>query len=172
MKLFNIKNNKGFTVLFSVIVSSIVLAIGISIANITLKQIIISSAGRESQIAFYAADSGAECAIYHDLMFPENKIFPESQSVQGADIVNNVKCFGQPVTVVAEKTSFDLHNATTTFRATFPAPNNYCAEITVSKFDEGDGFVDKTIIDSRGYNICPGATVNPRTLERGLQIVY
>ena len=159
MTIRNSKHNKGFTVLFAVIVSAIVLAIGVSIANITLKQIVISSAGRESQIAFYAADSGAECALYQDLM--QSNIFSTS-----TETYSSFDCFGQGVEfgdfpVVANGTS-----ATTTFVAKF-LNSNYCAKVKVSKHD------GKTTIDSRGYNICPqDGVTNPRILERGLQIDY
>jgi hypothetical protein len=44
-----------------------VLAVGASIINIALKQVILSGAGRESQFAFYAANTGLECALYWDL---------------------------------------------------------------------------------------------------------
>jgi hypothetical protein len=47
----NIKN-KGFTMLFAVLVSVIVLAVGASIISIALKQVVLSGIGRESQYAF------------------------------------------------------------------------------------------------------------------------
>ncbi|MEY2702091.1 MAG: hypothetical protein RLY43_724 [Bacteroidota bacterium] len=71
MKLFNFKkiqnDKKGFTLLFAILVSVMVLAVGASIINISLKQVILSSAGRESQFAFYAANTGLECALFWDL---------------------------------------------------------------------------------------------------------
>src|SRR3989338_2338056 len=57
----------GFTLLLAALVGSIVLAIGSSIFVIAQKQLILSSIGRESQFAFYAADTGAECALYWDI---------------------------------------------------------------------------------------------------------
>lgn len=62
-----VKNEKGFTLLFAVLVSVLVLAVGASIISIALKQVILSGAGRESQYAFYAANTGVECALYWDL---------------------------------------------------------------------------------------------------------
>lgn len=46
--------------------ASIILAVGVSIISIALKQLQISTVGRESQYAFYAANTGAECALYWD----------------------------------------------------------------------------------------------------------
>jgi hypothetical protein len=57
---------KGFTLLFAVLVSTLVLAIGASIISIALKQVILSGSARDSQFAFYAANTGVECALYWD----------------------------------------------------------------------------------------------------------
>lgn len=56
----------GFVLLYAVMTASIVLAVGVSIISIALKQLSISTLGRESQYAFYAANTGAECALYWD----------------------------------------------------------------------------------------------------------
>lgn len=60
------KNNLGFTMLFASLVGALVVAVGIAILNITLKQITLASASRESQQAFFSADSGVECALFLD----------------------------------------------------------------------------------------------------------
>ena len=66
MKFKLLKNKKGFALLFSVLVSSLLLTIGLSILNVSLKELAISTASRQSIFAFYAADSGREYAIYND----------------------------------------------------------------------------------------------------------
>lgn len=58
------KKEAAFTLLYALIVSSLVLATVLSIVNVALKQKTISGLGRQSQIAFYAANSGMECALY------------------------------------------------------------------------------------------------------------
>lgn len=62
------RNGRGraFALLYAVMTSSIILAVGVSIISIALKQLSISTLGRESQYAFYAANAGAECALYWD----------------------------------------------------------------------------------------------------------
>jgi hypothetical protein len=57
---------KGFVLAFSLLISSIVLALAFGIFNILLKQIVLTGSAKDSQIAFYAADAGAECALYWD----------------------------------------------------------------------------------------------------------
>jgi hypothetical protein len=68
----------GFALLFSVLVSSLLLTIGLSIFNIALKELAISTASRQSIYAFYAADSGREYARYRDLKFGD---FPDISSL-------------------------------------------------------------------------------------------
>lgn len=58
---------RGFTILLAALVASLVLSLGLSIVVIVRKSITLSSIGRDSQFAFYAADSGAECALYWDI---------------------------------------------------------------------------------------------------------
>jgi hypothetical protein len=60
------KEDRGFALLFSVLVSSLLLTIGLSIFSIALKELAISTATRQSVHAFYAADSGREQAKYLD----------------------------------------------------------------------------------------------------------
>ena len=59
--------NKGFTLLLSVLISGIVLAVGLSLLSVALKQFKISSIGLNSEVAFQAANAGVECVKYWDL---------------------------------------------------------------------------------------------------------
>jgi hypothetical protein len=63
----NGKLSAGFTLFYAVLVASLLLAIGLAIFNITFKEVVLSSGARESANAFYAADTGLECALYWDL---------------------------------------------------------------------------------------------------------
>lgn len=63
----NINRQKGFTLTFAILVGALLLSIGISMANLALKELALSSIGKESRSAFYAADSGIECAIFWDV---------------------------------------------------------------------------------------------------------
>ncbi|MDD5165700.1 MAG: hypothetical protein PHG25_04185 [Candidatus Pacebacteria bacterium] len=57
------KTQKGYTLLFAVIVSVLVLSIAAFILSVSRKQAILSASARDSVYAFYAADSGLECGI-------------------------------------------------------------------------------------------------------------
>jgi hypothetical protein len=166
--IFTQKKN-GFTILFAVIVSALVLAIGISIANIVMKQLRIASLGRESQIAFYAADSGSECVMYYDLI---EQAFGTSSESNASFLAPTIDCFGQEAVVIFDLEDATLTSATSTIdiRDT-TSSTGLCATVQIGKHDlDGDGYSDKTIILSRGYNRCDGVTNN--LLERGLRVTY
>ncbi|MEZ4200298.1 MAG: hypothetical protein R3B69_01690 [Candidatus Paceibacterota bacterium] len=63
-KQFHTTEN-GFVLLLTLVVVSIILAIGLSMLHITLKQLTLSNLARESEIALHAAVTGLECMQYH-----------------------------------------------------------------------------------------------------------
>jgi hypothetical protein len=62
-----IKDQSGFVALFTVLIAAVVLAMAVGIANISLKQIVLSGSATDANKSFYAADSGVECALFYDL---------------------------------------------------------------------------------------------------------
>src|SRR5690606_16959184 len=83
----NINSQKGFTLLFSVLVATLVVAIGASIISIALRQTILSGTSRESQYAFYAANTMLECVFYWDIMgggTEAGRIFPAKGETESA----------------------------------------------------------------------------------------
>ncbi len=61
--------SRGFTLFYAVLVTSLLLALGLAVFNITLKELRLSSDARESQNSFYAADTALECVLYWDLSY-------------------------------------------------------------------------------------------------------
>ena len=127
--------------LFSVLISSLLVAIGLSIFSLTLKELTISTSARESQVAFYAANSGMDCAIYWN--FQNAFINDTVPSVQCGESFGSASASGD-----VYKFKFDITSD----------PNGPCVEVVVTKGTD-------TIIESRGKNIC-GA--EGRKVERGL----
>lgn len=173
--LKNLRNEReGFTILYAVLVSSLILALGLGIATITMKEVELSGTGRESQFAFYAADSGAECALSWDFQ-------GENFATSTNDWLNypNVKCAdGQilkdtngPAGATLKGVIGNGSSATTTFWIYTDAANTSgsCAVVTVAKYSDASGAPHVTI-DSRGYNTCD--PTSPRRLERGYQLDY
>lgn len=159
---------KGFTILFAVLVSSIILALGLGIVAITMKEVRLSGTGRDSQLAFYAADSGAECAFYWDL---KGDYFSTS-TANTDDVVCDNQKFNVNVTLPHEWSQvFTQQDVGTTSFKMYMVENDAgksCAIVSIAKYlDAGN---TKTVIDSRGYNTCD--VNNQRRLERGYQIRY
>lgn len=68
---------KGFALYLTVIAVGIVSFITIALADIAFRQNIIATIGNRSQQAFYASDSGIECALFFDL---HHAVFPTRTS--------------------------------------------------------------------------------------------
>jgi Tfp pilus assembly protein PilX len=193
--------NSGFTLFIALIVSSLLLAIGFSLSTIILKQLVFANSGKESQLAFYAADSGAECALYWDRKNVDgltdfNGTFTASSTISTFD---DIFCgTGGPTTPQTARVGSFLktydasgEQATTTFYVDYSDSSDLnhkaCAKVTVFKWiDTTSGTpVEKTQIESRGYNvpldsgaigvggnaICDFAASN-RVVERAVRLDY
>lgn len=78
-----VKYNSGFVILFAVLVSTIILIVSAGIFNFAFKSSLLSSYSGESQLAFYAADTGLECALYWDISPEiEETAFDENSSTR------------------------------------------------------------------------------------------
>lgn len=155
-------HTSGFTLLLAILIAGIVLAIGLSILNITLKEFVLANITRDSEIALYAADAGMECALFWDE--PEQNAFVDGEIVT---------CMGESSGVVNTGT-----DTTNTFERSWGAPER-CAVVTVEKFDcqERDASLPAglvcTTVESRGYNrSCNDIDTDVRTVERGLRALY
>ncbi len=64
----NIVNPKksGFVMLFAVTLSSILLSVALGVSNITFRELSFTTSARDATNAFLAADTAAECALFHD----------------------------------------------------------------------------------------------------------
>lgn len=157
-------NKDGYLLLLAVVLASIVLSIGLGVANIVNKGIILASSGRLSQLAFYAADGGIECALYWDrshIGFPTS-IF--STSTLSTPPANGVVCVSEDIATTWTVSGQTSTAAKTTFDLGFP--NGTCSTVSVSK--TGSGVT--TVIESLGYNTC--STENPRRIERAVRVKY
>lgn len=146
-------SQRGFTLLLATLTSALLLLLGATIFGLIKKEIILSSLGRDSQFAFYAADTASECALYWDI---RHNIFSTTTPYTGAT------CDQQSLGSV----SFQGYGIPFTFEY---EPNGYCARVSVTK----DTSYPKTVIYARGYNSdCAGIENNPRSLERAVELTY
>lgn len=86
--VFNPQQQSGFALIMSLIVVGIVISIGLSILEISVKQVRLSTNARDSEVAFHAANAGMECARY---------IRRDSQAAMESGQTINPACFGATV---------------------------------------------------------------------------
>ena len=149
--------NKGFTIFVAVIIVGTITFVAAGIINLAVRHLQIANAGEVSQHAFYAADSGMECALYWDVRNPSGlSAFSTTTGTmincnRDANNLGNQWVVGGAYTSVINRINF--------------LPNSYCAIVTVTK-----DLVGGTQIESRGYNTCD--LTNPRRVERAVRARY
>jgi hypothetical protein len=154
MKKLILQKNKGFVILFAVTISGILLAIALGVANIAYKEVKFGTSGKDTNEAFFAADTGAECALKYDSSVAANNAFTGSATMS---------CAGNSPTVTlvsASNWSFVVSGLGNTAAS--------CAKVTVSKSGS------TTTVDSKGYNVGDSscASTNPNRVERELRLTY
>lgn len=185
------KKQKGFTLLFAVLVSTLIISISATITSIAMRQTILSGTSRESQYAYYAASTALECAHYWDKRGvvdstrPNQVVFPIPELSNNSRIdpnnlqYANIICAGVNIITgdggfnPVKEWEFSAAEGTTTFylRITNQAGDSVpstesCAEVTVTKTPIDDGGLSTVTIEAKGYNTCDEN--NPRRVERGL----
>ncbi len=160
--------NRAFTLFVSLLVSSLLLAIGFSVGNILIKQLLLSSSGSGTQVAFYAADSAAECTLFWDRKDASGFTISESPfgtttppdlhlvCGSGSTGDGGGEVYGFSKVCDDSLCGPSATEATSTFYIDFRDPDDSsyraCAYVTVGKrFDPATG-AESTSIDSRGYN--------------------
>ena len=151
--IHDMKDKRGFTLLLSTLIASLLLILGASMFNITRKEVILSSLGRDSQFAFYAADAGAECALLWDFRYDIfGAAYEHSTSTCDSQALGTFQFPGYGV-----EQEFEYQ------------PNGRCVRVSVTKVDDSPS----TIILARGYNTsCAAIATNPRALERSIELTY
>ena len=182
------KGNGGYTLLFAVLVSALVLAVAVSILDISRKELILTSGARDSEYAFYAADTGYECGVYNDT---------NSGAVLGATIFSTTTPSGTTSISCGTNADGTIFNSPITltgsgnygpFDFTFyiPISGKACAFVDVNKIYTAAG-VSTTTISSIGYNLgwlrtdpndphgaadCNGSPLDSQKVDRELVTKY
>ncbi|MGB0925359.1 MAG: hypothetical protein ACPGTS_01475 [Minisyncoccia bacterium] len=195
-----IHSKKGFVILFAMLVSSLMLLISGGVYNLVQKQLVLSSYARESQVAFYAADSALECALFYDVSAhipaPETTYFPAGQPSSYSS--PGMRCgAGNPrAERLNVRTGGDNYTDSFVFRyaseaqevpgIVFGRPflDSGCAYVLVEKKVDNTDPANPEVsvrITSTGFNVCVKTesgqfdapdTNDPRLLERRISVQY
>jgi len=139
-------STSGFVILFSVILSSLILAIALGVASVALNEVKFSTSARDANNAFFAADTGMEFVLSQD----------KHPTAYVLDLVNEGGIQTWNLTI-----------------SDLGSDGNSCAQVSIEKDNTLQPFVETTII-SKGYNIgnafCDSS--NPNRTERELKTTY
>lgn len=149
-------SSRGVTLFVSIVIAGTLLLVSMGIINVAVRQAFLTSAGRESQYAFYAADTGIECALYWDV---KNSTGVSAFSTTTGTSIRCNRDANNPSNEFVVGGS-----SVSTFTMTF-LPDPYCARVTVTKSADGS-----TKVESLGYNTCNSS--NPRRVERAVRATY
>lgn len=172
--------NQGVVILFAVLLVSTVLVISLTLLNITYRQLILSSIAKESEFAFYAADSARNCANYLDFSadhpFGSFTLNPAGNNwlLEQPENGREISCGDVPATT--EVSHSDANRAQIHFTLFYDSESRHpCAVVSVMKtINPGQATNPQTEIEVRGYNVSSGATCpanSSRTVERGIRTV-
>ncbi len=171
-------SSKGFAILFTILISSVILSIALGISSIAYNESILSASAREAHYSFFAADSGVECVLAHDGVIVGNGPI-------------SINCGGNPIDVTVNVPQYSFYE---------PLVNgDNCAYVTIernvplsgSQNMQSSGTISQTQsstlvtkIVSHGYNIpclhVQNLNINPsysdsilkKMVERVIEITY
>lgn len=151
---------QGFVILFTILISTIILMIGLGIFSIATRETVLSGTSREAQYAFYAADAGVECAL-----FAQSRGFLTGSG-------GTFECGAIP----ADITGVGLYPGNPfVFDILVDPVKKSCARVTVFDTTTESGAAARRVI-SQGYNICNAnakpLTQNPVLVERDLDVMF
>jgi len=159
------ESTKGIALLFSVIVSSLLLTIALSVLNTAMKELSFSTSARDTGSSFFAADSGIECALLYDKSGTSVFIDPNAGGGGGEPAPTSITCNGDTVSIEGSYPSF-------VFKLLNLGVNSKSCAL-VSMFKDKDEGATKVI--SKGYNLggdsdCSQTGLN--STERVIEVNY
>ena len=147
--------SRGFTLLISIILTSVIVTVGLALLDVAYKQVVLSSSAKGSEYAFYAADSALECALYWDQKY---NAFDYSSSNRNYPTITCNNLSINP----AFDDSGSTHISTFTQQC---AGGGTAAVVTIYRQASG-----QATIYTDGYSSCN--TSDPHRIERGLKLTY
>lgn len=183
------KESRGIALLFTVLLTTVLLLVALGIANVSYRELTFAREANDSYKAFFAADSGIECALYLDK--------PSATYVNG--LFSPTLVGGFPTFPTCAGNNFAAYAQGTPYT---PVAGQYCAfinfgglgssaQILVDKQEPNDGVTPCHALDAHGnpgtctkvevngYNTtnmstqnCSTPTVGSNIVTRSLRIRY
>ncbi len=170
------KKNKGFILLIGILVAFIIFSIGVGMAIIVFKELILSFTARESTGVFFTSDAHVECAKYwdnarNDTRF-QSAFYPDNTGL-------DIEC--DTAIVLSSDIGGSGYARNFWIDHTLPGhqgQTDYCANIEIRTCDQGTGECepgdDSTLITKRitswAFNTCD--IDFGRRVDRAIQTTY
>lgn len=161
MKKIKLKiKNSGFVLLFAVTLAAILLSIALGVSNVALKEIKFGTSAKDTNEAFFAADTGAECALINDKSTAN--VFKDGGSSQ-------INCNNSPISVLGGSGawSFDVVG--------LGINESACAKVSLTRKTDSNN-IPFTEVIAKGYNNNAGdpgiCRPSPSAVERQLEVTY
>lgn len=189
-------NEKGITLLVTLLLMGVLLGVSASLMSITLKQFQLSGIAYSSEVAFQAANAGMECILYHDFNTdsdsnPVNGIqSPFEVKGDGTTVPEegSISCMGQSsADVESSNNNTVVSGEEQKFVFSWGNPA-VCSDVSVFKYYSTSAdiiytisgqsktcprYSTCTVVQARGYNVgCNDRATNPRVVEREYTQVY
>lgn len=170
------KSTAGFAILFAVLISSLLMVLGFTIFNITVKELTISGFTSESKQAIFAAKSGIDCVFYWK---SKGKLIEGSGdwgglSCAGGAVEPKSGTDGPTVDVENDLTSSPKNIAFWVYYDLTNKEKSPCSLVNIKLVkdenteDNEMGLFYFGTLDVKGYNICD--MTSKRLVERSYQI--
>mgnify|MGYP001590136699 CR=1 FL=1 len=178
----------GFALLLSLIVTSILLVVGLGVSGVAFREIQLSGFGNQSEIAFYAAETGLECGMYWDRAVvnymdddSSGSVMDESDALSAfvdGSTTTLGSCLGNSITLDSRGLITDT-SSDNTAKFELNLSTGPCVEVEIKK-EHADPPLPatippdldlawaKTIITATGYNTCDDT--DPRRVGRVLEL--
>ncbi len=193
MSLIKKTKEKGFALLITLVVVSVVLAIGLSLLFVTTKQYLLAITATESEEAFHAAQIGLECMRYHrvqpntrDAFLRDSTNTPPTVSCAGvtSNILDSSPILGTGgiggVWMYRYRYRFDLGSScvdTSLYIADY-RDSSLDSPYNISSYSEGLSQIQCmagticTVVFSRGYNRPCGQLDSIFTIQREITVEF
>ena len=164
-------SQSGFALLMSLVVITIVLAIGLTILNITMKQLSLSSLARESEVAIYAASTGLECAQYHLNSQTMRELWLNYDDDPDDTSAPALPCAGQASEW--EETNHRFYTSpernTFNYQYRYDLPTGQCTEISLHMIDASASGEAVEVLTNEGLDTlrCDGGNICTTIFARG-----
>ena len=174
-------NTKGSALYFAILMVSVLLALALLTTSVAIKETQLAMFSRESQEAFYSADTGIECALYGDTIkhygADPDTVFPKNSTTT----LQEFDCLGHYFDPWNVNVESGVDAATTTFYIKFSDTDRDapCVSVVVAKTDnDNDGFPRTTIkafgvsASDKSLSNCDAFSSQTRRVERAIKVRY